>query len=180
MKKHVMKSVSALFLCLALIFSLAGCAQETQNESSQSLQESSVITTESSVADSSQESAAQEESSQAGEASLWDAALYTEDTELGEGAKDLLIVVEAEDQKITFTIHTDAETVGDALVENELVEGDEGEYGLYITAVNGITADYDADQAYWAFYQNGEYMNTGVDATEFTSGDQYELVYTKG
>lgn len=165
MKKHVMKSVSALFLCLALIFSLAGCAQETQNESSQSLQESSVVTTE---------------SSQAGEASLWDAALYTEDTELGEGAKDLLIVVEAEDQKITFTIHTDAETVGDALVENELVEGDEGEYGLYITAVNGITANYDADQAYWAFYQNGEYMNTGVDATEFTSGDQYELVYTKG
>lgn len=139
-----------------------------------------MVTTESSAADSSQESAAQEESSQAGEASLWDTALYTEDTELGEGAKDLLIVVEAEDQKITFTIHTDAETVGDALVENELVEGDEGEYGLYITAVNGITADYDADQAYWAFYQNGEYMNTGVDATEFTSGDQYELVYTKG
>lgn len=110
---------------------------------------------------------------------LWKNATYTEDTELGEGAKTVKVVVEADNQKITFTIHSDAEMLGDALQDNKLVEGEESEYGLYVKVVNGITADYDTDQAYWAFYQNGEYMNTGVDSTSFADGEQYELVYTK-
>ena len=42
-----------------------------------------------------------------------------------------------------------------------------------------MLADYDVDQTYWGFYQNGEYMMTGVDTTEFADGDQYELVRTK-
>ena len=40
--------------------------------------------------------------------------------------------------------------------------------------VNGITADYDTDGKYWAFYINGEYATTGVDATEIDE----EAVYT--
>lgn len=112
-------------------------------------------------------------------ADVWENAKYTEDTELGEGSKTLKVVVEAEEKEVTFTIATDAETVGDALFEHELVVGDEGEYGLYIKEVNGMTADYDVDKSYWGFYQNGEYMMTGVDQTPFSDGDQYELVYTK-
>lgn len=110
---------------------------------------------------------------------IWENAKYTEDTELGEGSKTVKVVVEAEEKKVTFTIATDAEMLGDALLEYELVEGEEGEYGLYIQAVNGMTADYDVDKSYWAFYQDGEYMMTGVDVTPFADGDQYELVYTK-
>lgn len=112
-------------------------------------------------------------------AGVWDNAKYVEDTELGEGSKTLTIVVEAEEKKVTFTIATDAETVGDALLEHELVAGEESEYGLYIKEVNGMTADYDVDKSYWGFYQNGEYMMTGVDQTPLADGDQYELVYTK-
>ena len=41
------------------------------------------------------------------EKGIWADAKYTEDTELGEGSKTVKVVVEAEEKKITFTIHTD-------------------------------------------------------------------------
>ncbi len=110
----------------------------------------------------------------------WETAVYTKDTELGEGAKTLTVTVEADAQQIVFTIHSDATTVGEAMQEHDLIDGEEGPYGLYVKAINGITADYDTDQTYWAFNQNGEYMMTGVDVTEFADGDSYELVKTKG
>lgn len=113
------------------------------------------------------------------ETGIWADATYTEDTELGEGSKTVKVVVEAEEKKITFTIHTDEAILGDALQAHKLVEGEESEFGLYVKKVNGMTADYDVDQTYWAFYKNGEYMETGVDGTEFADGDQYELVRTK-
>ena len=88
-------------------------------------------------------------------------------------------VVDGEGKETKFEIHTDKTTVGAALIELGLIEGDEGDYGLYVKKVNGITADYDVDQSYWGFYKNGEYMLTGVDSTEFANGDHYELVYSK-
>lgn len=113
------------------------------------------------------------------EADLWATAIYTEDTKIGEGEKTLSLEVVAEDKSVIFTINTDAETVGDALVENELISGEQGPYGIYIKAVNGITADYDKNQSYWAITKNGEYMTTGVDGAKFEDGDKFELTYTK-
>ena len=110
---------------------------------------------------------------------LWENATYLEDTEFGDGAKTVLVEVKADDRSVTFTIKTDKETLGDALLEHQLIAGEESEYGLYIKTVNGITADYDVDQSYWGFYKNGEYMMTGVDGTEISDGEHYELVYTK-
>ena len=110
---------------------------------------------------------------------LWDGATYTEDTELGNGSKTLCVRVEAEAKSILFTVHTDAKTVGDALIEHKLISGEEGAYGLYVKEVNGIVADYDENQSYWAFNKNGEAMMTGVDGTEFSDGEQFELTYTK-
>ncbi len=102
-------------------------------------------------------------------------ALYTEDTELGEGAKTVKVTVSWDDKSVVFTLHTDAKTLGEALISHKLIEGDEGQYGLYIKKVNGITADYDVDQTYWGFYKNGETMLTGVDGTEIADGESYEL-----
>lgn len=110
---------------------------------------------------------------------IWENALYTEDTELGEGAKTVKVEVKAGEKSVVFTIKTDEAILGDALIANGIIEGEEGPYGLYIKKVNGILADYDVDQHYWGFYQNGEYMLTGVDMTEFADGESYELVYTK-
>ncbi len=65
------------------------------------------------------------------------------------------------------------ETVGDVLVREGLVSGEDSQYGLYVKTVNGITLDYDKDQMYWAFYVNGEYAMTGVDSTPIEEGAVY-------
>lgn len=95
---------------------------------------------------------------------------------LGEGSTKFTFSVTDQDGNETeFEIHTDKETVGEALLELGLIEGDEGEYGLYVKTVNGITADYDKDGVYWAFYVNGEYAVSGVDSTAVTEGDTYSF-----
>ena len=55
-----------------------------------------------------------------------------------------------------------------------------GDYGLYITEVDGEAAVYEEDGAYWAFYQDGEYANQSVDQTPISDGDAFSLVYTIG
>lgn len=100
---------------------------------------------------------------------------------LGEGATVFTcVVVDLEGSETPFEIHTDETTVGAALLALGLIAGDEGDYGLYINTVNGITADWDADMTYWAFYVNGEYAMSGVDYTEIDTNAEYSLVLTKG
>ena len=96
--------------------------------------------------------------------------------QLGEGStKFNFTVVDKDGNETQFEIHTDKETVGEALMELELIAGEESEYGLYVKTVNGITADYDKDGVYWAFYVNDEYASTGVDSTAITEGDSYSF-----
>ena len=110
---------------------------------------------------------------------MWKDAKYLTDTELGEGAKTLVVEVKADDRQVTFTIHTDKTTVGAALQEHGLLEGEDSEYGLFIKKVNGIVADYDVDQTYWGFYVNGEYAMAGVDSTNIEEGVTYCLARVK-
>lgn len=96
------------------------------------------------------------------------------DNVLGEGETQFeFTVVDQDGEETHFEIHTDKEIVGDALQEANLIEGEEGDYGLFVKTVNGITADYDKDGHYWAFYVNDEYAEKGVDSTEITEGDSY-------
>lgn len=102
------------------------------------------------------------------------------DQVLGEGQTAVpFIVIDGEGGETVFEIHTDKETVGEALLEQGLIAGEEGPYGLYVKEVNGITADYDADQTYWAFYINGEYAASGVDATPVKEGETYTFKVEK-
>ena len=106
----------------------------------------------------------------------WEDATYRENKEFGKGAKTVVVKVEAGEQFIEFTIHTDKANLADALLEHKLVEGDNSQYGLYLKKVNGILADYDVDKTYWGFYKNGEMMMVGVSAAEISDGEHYELV----
>lgn len=95
-------------------------------------------------------------------------------TVLGEGSTSFPFSVTDKDGNETqFEIHTDKETVGEALLELELIAGEDGPYGLYVKTVNNITVDYDTDGKYWAFYIDGEYATSGVDATPITDGASY-------
>lgn len=109
----------------------------------------------------------------------WENATYRKDKEFGEGAITVTVKVEAEEQSVTFTIHTDEKYLGDALLAHDLIAGEEGPYGLYVKTVNGIVADYDEDQSYWNFTKNGELMMVGVDGAEIADGESYELTKTK-
>lgn len=82
-------------------------------------------------------------------------------------------VVDKEGAQTTFNIKSDKEMVGEALQDEGLIEGEEGEYGLYVTKVNGIEARYENDGTYWSFYINGEYAMTGVDTTPIEDGATY-------
>lgn len=85
-------------------------------------------------------------------------------------------VVHGDGTSKDFAISTDEEILGDALLAEGLISGEDG----YIKVVDGERADYDTDGAYWAFYIGEEYAMTGVDATELTDGGVYSFVYTKG
>ncbi len=110
---------------------------------------------------------------------LWEEATYRRDMTFGKGETTVEVEVKVEDQSVTFTVNTDKKTLGDALIEHKLIEGDQGAYGLYVKRVNGIRADYDKDGAYWGLFKNGEMCMNGVDATQIADGEHYELVYTK-
>lgn len=93
---------------------------------------------------------------------------------LGEGnTKFTFTVADKEGNETVFEIYTDQETVGEALTELELIDGEQSAYGLYVKTVNGITADYDKDGVYWAFYINDEYASTGCDSTTIVETDCY-------
>ena len=101
--------------------------------------------------------------------------------ELGEGSKTFAFEVQDIDgTKQSFLIHTDADTVGAALLEQALIQGEPGPYGMYVKQVCGITAVYEEDGTYWAFYENGEYGMTGVDETNIDESVTYAFVKTEG
>ena len=97
-------------------------------------------------------------------------------TTMGEGSKSFeLTIVDKEGAEHLYLIRTDAEMVGQALLDLQLIDGEEGPYGLYIKSVLGQVLDYETDGMYWGFYVNGEYALTGVDQTPITAGDAYQL-----
>ena len=97
------------------------------------------------------------------------------------GAKEItVVVVHKNGSQKTFTYHTDEEYLGPFLMDEGLLKGEQGTYGLYITQVDGEMADYASDQSYWAFYQADEYALQGVDRTSISDGDEFSFVYTIG
>ena len=97
-------------------------------------------------------------------------------TDIGEGKTQFkFTVVDGEGNETHFNVKTDETTVGAALLSLKLIEGDPGDYGLYVKKVNGITADYDKTKTYWAFYVDGQYVTSGVDTTEIETGKQYSF-----
>lgn len=79
----------------------------------------------------------------------------------------------------TFEIDTEKATLGEALLENNLVVESAGSSGLYDT-VDGETAYWDDGEAWWCFSCNGEALMVGIDDTELTDGASYEAVFTRG
>ena len=159
--KTIFKKFLSLFLCFVLITAIAltsGCNdnKETPQNDSSSVVESNNAT------------------SSATEESKGDVIVK------GEGkTKFSFSVTDGNGKTTTFEINTDKTIVGEALQELGLIEGDEGEFGLYVKKVNGIYADFNTDGTYWAFYVNGAYATSGVDTTEIKDGESYAFKVEK-
>ncbi len=90
-----------------------------------------------------------------------------------------LTVVHADGASKDIPVKSAKETLGEALVEAKVISGEDGPYGLYVTTVDGETADQDKEQ-WWCLTRGGEGVNTGVDSTPFEDGDVFEFTFTEG
>lgn len=98
----------------------------------------------------------------------------TDIRELGDGHTQVsFTVVDPKGKESHFVIYTNKTILADALLEHDLIAGEESAYGLYVKTVNGITLDYEKDGKYWAFYVDGKYATQGVEKTEISDVAKY-------
>ena len=96
------------------------------------------------------------------------------------GTKNIdVIVIHADQTENTFSYETNAEYLGEVLLENELAEGDITDYGLFISTVDGETAD-NSKQQWWCITKGGESVTTGADNLPIADGDCFELTLMEG
>ena len=161
-KRKIYSLILCMMLIVAMAFSTVGCNTKKQDNNSQT-----EAVTQETVNNNQPEKVTKETAENTVEV-------------LGEGkTKFLFTVVDKDGKETNFEIHTDKKTVGEALLDLKLIAGEDGEFGLYVKEVNGITADYDVDQTYWAFYVDGEYAMSGVDATTIEDGKTYAFKVEK-
>ena len=97
-------------------------------------------------------------------------------TEVGEGAANFeLTIVDKDGVTHLYRVHTNVGMMGEALTEVNLIDGEQGPYGMYIKSVLGQVLDYETDGMYWSFYVNGEYAQTGVDQIPVEHDGKYML-----
>ena len=105
--------------------------------------------------------------------------LTREDTSAG--SKEITVtVVHKDGSEKKFEYTTDEEYLGPVLLNEGLVEGEMGPYGLYIKVVDTEQAIYEQDGAYWALYVGEEAAVAGADSIVIHDGDTFKLVYTLG
>lgn len=90
-------------------------------------------------------------------------------------------VTGADGTSSTVTLQvTDGEKLSDALAEAGIISQEEADAG-FVTTVNGETADYNADKAWWCLTDGtGEMTTVGVADITLHDGDSYAFTYTKG
>ena len=91
------------------------------------------------------------------------------------GAKTVVVeVVHGDESSREFTYHTDLEYLGELLLAEQLAEGEDSAYGLFITTVDGEAAQ-DSLHQWWCITKGGGRVDTGADTTPIADGDHFEL-----
>lgn len=96
------------------------------------------------------------------------------------GEKEIAVtVIHADSSERVFTYHTEEEYLGKVLLDEELIAGEEGPYGLFMLTVDGETVD-DSKQQWWCITKGGEMVNTAIETTPIQDGDKFELTLKEG
>ena len=97
------------------------------------------------------------------------------------GAKAVTVeVVHGNGTEKSFQYQTDEEYLGPLLEAEGLISGTESQYGLFVDTVDGETASYEKDGAWWKLSCDGEDAQTGADGVVLTDGGVYTWTYTVG
>lgn len=96
------------------------------------------------------------------------------------GSKSInLSVVYVDGSRDDYELRTDEEYLLDAAneIDGLTIEGHtDGSY-FYMDTINGVSADYTAEGAYWAIYVDGAYGNYGIKDQPIADGVSYEIRY---
>ena len=156
--KKLISAIASLTLAACL---LAACGSSASSAASESTSSEAVSSEVVSSEAASSESVSGEESSEA-------------------AAEATFTVVDADGNSTEITLSiTEGEKLSDALAAAGVISEEEAAAG-FVTTVNGITADYDADGAWWCLTDAaGEMTTVGVADIELHNGDSYAFTYTK-
>ena len=154
-----MKKLTTLILALTLSAAmLAGCGVSASTAASSEAASSEVVS-----------EAVSEEAASTAEAADSAAAIQFTFTVTGEDGGSTVLTLDA----------ADGEKLSDALAAAGVISEDEAAAG-FVTTVNGVTADYNADGAWWCLTDgDGEMTSVGVADIELHDGDSYAFTYTK-
>ena len=117
--------------------------------------------------------------------SLWACTAAPAETTAGTTGETLpakaftVTVVHADKSEKAFSYETTEEKLGAFLEQEGLIDSKGADAGMFHT-VDGEKADWNENQSYWAFYENGEYAMTGIYDTDIADGGVYKLEYTLG
>ena len=158
--KKLISAIASLTLAACLLAACGSSASSAASESASSEAVSSeVVSSEAASSDTvSSEAVSGAESSEA-------------------AAEATFTVVDADGNSTEIALSiTEGEKLSDALAAAGVISEEEAAAG-FVTTVNGITADYNADGAWWCLTDAaGEMTTVGV---ELHDGDSYAFTYTK-
>ena len=154
-----MKKFTTLILTLTLSAAmLAGCGGSASTAASSEAASSEVVS-----------EAVSEEAASTAEAADSAAAIQFTFTVTGEDGGSTVLTLDA----------ADGEKLSDALAAAGVISEDEAAAG-FVTTVNGVTADYNADGAWWCLTDgDGEMTSVGVADIDLHDGDSHAFTYTK-
>ena len=161
--KKLISVIASLTLAACL---LAACGNSASSAASESVSSEAV----SSEAVSSEAASSEAVSSEA--------VSGEESSEAAAEATFTVVDADGNSTEIALSI-TEGEKLSDALVAAGVISKEEAAAG-FVTTVNGVTADYDADGAWWCLTDAaGEMTTVGVADIELHNGDSYAFTYTK-
>ena len=161
--KKLISAIASLTLAACLLAACGSSASSAASESASSEAVSSEVVSSEVVSS---------------EAASSDAVSGAESSEVAAEATFTVVDADGNSTEIALSI-TEGEKLSDALAAAGVISEEEAAAG-FVTTVNGITADYNADGAWWCLTDAaGEMTTVGVADIELHNGDSYAFTYTK-
>ena len=167
--KKLISVIASLALAACLLAACGNSASSAASESVSSEAVSSEVVSSEAVSSEAASSEAVSSEAVSGE----------ESSEAAAEATFTVVDADGNSTEIALSI-TEGEKLSDALVAAGVISKEEAAAG-FVTTVNGVTADYNADGAWWCLTDAaGEMTTVGVADIELHDGDSYAFTYTKG